>query len=93
MSPTLCHVVLVAATAFTGTAMMGCSTAPAAPALDGAVAFGALGPAAPEQTATEHVFFLGAGDAIGREVFTHYVASLEAADAYATGSSDFPGRD
>ena len=36
------------------------------------------------------VFFLGAGDALGEQIFLTYVAALRAEEAYATGMSEFP---
>ena len=36
------------------------------------------------------VFFLGAGDALGEQIFITYVAALRAEGAYVTGASDFP---
>ncbi len=61
-----------------------------APGVVGGVALGALGPSASDP-AKDGVFFLGAGDALGQEIFTYYVASLRLRERYATGEESFPG--
>ena len=39
------------------------------------------------------VYRLGAGDALGNELFTYYMASVRAREQYASGSSDFEADD
>jgi hypothetical protein len=52
------------------------------------VALGDLGVSA--ESPARGGFFLGAGDALGQEIFVQYVASLRAAEStYATGEGDF----
>ena len=51
------------------------------------VAYGDLGPA---DASADGTFYLGAGDALGQEIFTYYVASLRAQEYYATGENLFP---
>lgn len=56
------------------------------------VALGAL-PAATRSPSSDTYFF-GAGDALGQEVFTTYVASIrEAEEFYAIGESSYPVTD
>lgn len=65
---------LLAALGVGGCASTGPSVDPAI------VSYGQLGPAwAAEAPATE-VFYLGAGDALGQELFTTYVASIRQAE-------------
>ncbi|MBT8486762.1 MAG: hypothetical protein KJO43_14370, partial [Phycisphaerae bacterium] len=73
-------------------ALAGCSsTATSERGVDHSVAWGELGPPAHAAPQSD-VFYLGAGDALGQEIFATYVASLrstEGGDYYATGASDF----
>ncbi|MCP3903510.1 MAG: hypothetical protein GY715_07720 [Planctomycetes bacterium] len=53
------------------------------------VALGDLG--VPADSSGKGWMYFGAGDALGQEIFTQYVASLRASESiYATGGSDFP---
>ncbi len=73
---------LLAAAALTGCSTQSTSSSPA-------VAFGAM-PAVTRSPSAD-VYFFGAGDALGQEVFTTYVASIRAMDEfYATGESAYP---
>jgi hypothetical protein len=54
------------------------------------VALGAFAPAVAAPETAPGAYPLGAGDALGREVFRYYVACLRAYEHYATGESDFP---
>ncbi len=64
------------------------SVAARAPGDVGGVALAALGPSA-SGPAGDGVFFLGAGDALGQEIFTYYVATLRLDELYATGEGAF----
>ena len=66
----------------------GKSVAAGAPGDVGGVALAALGPSA-SGPARDSVFFLGAGDALGQEIFTYYVATLRLDELYATGEGAF----
>jgi hypothetical protein len=57
---------------------------------DEAFALGMVGPTALEQPAFDGLFRLGAGDALGQEIFAYYVASLRAEQIYATGAAPSP---
>ena len=52
------------------------------------VSFAAMGPVA--SAGSSDTYFFGAGDALGQQIFTVYVASLESDQHYATGANDFP---
>jgi hypothetical protein len=72
----------------------GCSAQPTACSSCDDVAIGALGPSVTARASNNDIFFLGAGDALGREVFTYYVATLRAEEQfYATGADDRPAQD
>jgi hypothetical protein len=87
MSRTICLGVAFAALALTG-----CSASRTAETRT-VIAPGAYGPVTPHRMNGSDVFFLGAGDALGQDVFTQYVASLgiDLDQYYATGQSDFAG--
>lgn len=71
--------------------LAGCSAQPTASAPDGTVSIGTLGPGVTARASNNDIFFLGAGDPLGREVFTYYVATLRAEEQfYATGANDRP---
>lgn len=71
--------------------LAGCQSQPLATAeTDDAVALGMVGPGAVESPAFDGFFRLGAGDALGQEIFAFYVASLRAEEFYATGASPVP---
>jgi hypothetical protein len=74
-------------------ALAGCSTPSANAPVDGTahalcadtVAYGDLGPV----SSGRGVFYFGAGDALGEEVFACYVAYIRSDEYYATGESGF----
>ena len=74
----------------TAFALAGCGTSaqirsePVAP-----VSMAAMGPVA-SIAGTSDVYFFGAGDELGQQIFTVYVASLKNDQIYATGTNDFP---
>ena len=79
----LCSTALVAALA-------GCHAAPVTER-DAVLALGVLGPQASDPTGAGKPFYFGAGDALGYEIFTYYVASLRTSDEfYATGAEQRP---
>ncbi len=59
-----------------------------APGDVGGIPLAAFGPLASDP-ARDGVFFLGAGDALGQEIFTYYVATLRLDELYATGEGAF----
>ena len=68
--------------------LTGCS----AQSTSNTVALGAM--SAATRSPSSDVYFFGAGDALGQEVFTTYVASIRAFDEfYATGESAYPVTD
>ena len=72
-------------------ALAGCSAPQETTGAEGAsFAMGQFSPGPMNAPATRAVFPLGAGDALGREIFTYYVACLNAYDHYATGANRFP---
>jgi hypothetical protein len=72
----------------------GCNSQRTANAPAASVAIGSLGPDVTARASNNDIFFLGAGDALGREVFTYYVATLRAEEQfYATGADDRPTQD
>jgi hypothetical protein len=74
--------------------LTGCSTSRTASARSDNVAIGAMGPAVTARASNNDIFFLGAGDALGLEVFTYYVATLRAEEQfYATGEDERPDED
>ena len=103
MKCTLRQFIVASAAVLTGFALPACTTAPATGVSgEPTVSLGELGPAASpwgeasalanvdaDPWATENVYFLGAGDELGRQVFTRYVASIRASEYYATGVDDF----
>ena len=92
MKCTMCRFVVASTTALAGLSLTACSTAPATAIERGgetSVSLGELGPASTHSERND-VFYLGAGDELGRKIFTRYVASLRANEHYATGESDFP---
>ena len=71
--------------------LAGCQAQPVAVThSDDVVALGGVGPGWTEQPAFDGGFRLGAGDALGREIFAFYVASLRGEEFYATGESPYP---
>ena len=93
MNRTLCLCLL----GLSATALAGCSAPLASsqpvtgPGVEPMVALGDLGVA--DESARRTMYF-GAGDALGQEVFTFYVASLRTTEEfYATGANDFPSND
>ncbi len=79
-------------------ALTGCSSQQMVNAEPEMIALADLGPL-PAVTATvepaypEPIFLLGAGDTLGREMFSYYVACLYANQHYATGADDRPESD
>ncbi|MDY7109457.1 MAG: hypothetical protein SYC29_12545 [Planctomycetota bacterium] len=73
--------------------LVGCQSPSAVAAeMNDSLALGVLGPALsePAPVVYDGVFRLGAGDALGEEVFAYYVASLRAEQFYATGAEHRP---
>ena len=57
----------------------GCSTTQGASIIDDSVAMGILGPdESRDNTQQRSKFYLGAGDALGRDIFSNYVAYVRA---------------
>jgi hypothetical protein len=52
------------------------------------VSMAALGPVV--EASASDMYFFGAGDDLGRQIFTVYVASLNSDEYYATGADDSP---
>jgi hypothetical protein len=74
--------------------LVGCSTHQTTNPTAEAVAIGSLGPDVTARASSNDIFFLGAGDELGREVFTYYVATLRAQEQfYATGADERPTQD
>ncbi len=68
-------------------AIGGCATQQTAVSDQNGLALGTVGGATPDH----ETYHLGAGDALGQEIFTYYVACLRASEEYyATGENDFP---
>lgn len=88
MNLTLCLGLVASAVGLAGCSATGESVATRAPGVVGGVALAALGPSA-SGPARDGVFFLGAGDALGQEIFTYYVATLRLEELYATGEGAF----
>ena len=78
--------IITAAGLLAALALTGCSTQTVS---SESVALGAM-PAATRSPSSD-VYFFGAGDALGQEVFVQYVASIHAFEEfYATGASAYP---
>ena len=72
-----------------GLGLAGCTTQPSTTS---PLSLGAM--PEPTRSPSADVYFFGAGDALGQEVFTTYVASIRAFDEfYATGESAYPVTD
>ena len=56
----------------------GCSNTQGANIIDDSVAMGILGPDQSRDNTQQSKFYLGAGDALGRDIFSNYVAYVRA---------------